>query len=131
MRLEPRRLQPTARKIDVNSRPPKLRPESPAPHNPSIRQNRVGALGAVSFSGPPQSSSLTDYDRQHLALYLRLLDSAAEGADWAEVARTLFGLDPDKDAAHARAVHDSHLARARWMAEHGYRDLFEIGAALS
>ena len=23
----------------------------------------------------------------------------------------------------ARRVHDSHLARARWMTEHGYRDL--------
>jgi hypothetical protein len=78
----------------------------------------------VAFSDPPpHSSRLTDYDRQHLALYVRLLDAAEEGADWTEVARILFGLDPQRDGARARSVHDSHLARARWMAEHGYRDL--------
>jgi hypothetical protein len=72
---------------------------------------------------PPQSSSLTEYDRQHLALYIRLLDAAAEGAEWTEVVRVLFGLDPNQDRERAKWVHDSHLARARWMTEHGYRDL--------
>ena len=72
---------------------------------------------------PPQSSSLTDYDRRHLALYVRLLDAAEEGAEWTEVVRLLFGLDPNRDRERARGVHDSHLARARWMTEHGYRDL--------
>jgi type VI secretion system activator RovC-like protein len=72
---------------------------------------------------PPQSASLTDYDRQHLALYIRLLDAAEEGADWTEVVRVLFGLDPEQDSERAQRVHDSHLARARWMTEHGYRDL--------
>jgi len=37
--------------------------------------------------------------------------------------RILFGLDPNRDADRARRVHDSHLARARWMTEHGYSDL--------
>ena len=37
--------------------------------------------------------------------------------------RILFWLDPDADHERARRVHDSHLARARWMTEHGYRDL--------
>jgi hypothetical protein len=72
---------------------------------------------------PPQSSSLTNYDRLHAALYIRLLDAAQEGADWTEVVRVLFGLDPDRDRERAQRVHDSHLARARWMTEHGYRDL--------
>jgi hypothetical protein len=54
---------------------------------------------------------------------VRLLDAAEEGADWTEVARILFGLDPERDGARARSIHDSHLARARWMAEHGYHDL--------
>jgi hypothetical protein len=72
---------------------------------------------------PPHSSSLTDYDRQHLALYIRLLDAAEEGAEWTEVVRVLFGLDPDQDRERAQRVHDSHLARARWMSEHGYRNL--------
>ena len=72
---------------------------------------------------PPQSSSLTEYDRLHVALYVRLLDAAEEGAEWTEVVCILFGLDPDQDRERARRVHDSHLARARWMTEHGYRDL--------
>ena len=54
---------------------------------------------------------------------LRLLDAAAEGADWPEVVRVLFGLDPNRDGERAHRVHDSHLARARWMTEHGYSDL--------
>ena len=92
--------------------------------NRSTQQKRAGAPSIETFADlPPQSSSLTDYDRQHLALYVRLLDAAAEGADWTEVARILFGLDPERDGERARSVHDSHLARARWMAEHGYRDL--------
>ena len=66
---------------------------------------------------PPQSSSLTDYDRQHLALYIRLLDAAEEGAEWTEVVRVLFGLDPNRERERARRVYDGHLARARWMTE--------------
>lgn len=70
---------------------------------------------------PPASDAVTDYDRKNTKLYLRLLDSATDGADWREAATILFGLDPDRDAEHARRVHDSHLERARWMTEHGYR----------
>jgi hypothetical protein len=81
-------------------------------------------MTTVSFvDQPPQSTSLTDYDRRHLVLYVRLLDAAEEGAEWTEVVRVLFGLDPRQDPERARRVHDSHLARARWMTEHGYRDL--------
>lgn len=72
---------------------------------------------------PPASPELTDYDREHLALYLRLLDAAEAGADWREVARIVLHLDPEADPNRARCVHDSHLARARWMTEHGYRQL--------
>jgi len=72
---------------------------------------------------PPQSASMTAYDRQHLVLYVRLLDAAEEGAEWTEVVRVLFGLDAKQDPERARRVYDSHLARARWMTEHGYRDL--------
>lgn len=72
---------------------------------------------------PPHSSSLTEYDRLHVGLYIRLLDAAEEGAEWTEVVRILFGLDPDQNRERARRVHDSHLTRARWMTEHGYRDL--------
>ena len=72
---------------------------------------------------PPAGKALTDYDRDHMVLYLRLLDSARDGADWREAFQILFGLDPDLDPTQSRHMHDSHLARARWMTEHGYREL--------
>jgi hypothetical protein len=72
---------------------------------------------------PPESDRLTAYDESHLALYIRLLDAAAEGADWREAVQILFALDPDCDPDRARIVHDSHLARARWMTTTGYREL--------
>lgn len=76
---------------------------------------------------PPQSATLTDYDIQHLKLYLRLIDADAEGADWCEVVTILFGIDPSDDPERARHIHERHLLRARWMTEHGYRDLLRRG----
>lgn len=75
------------------------------------------------LDAPLVGQKLTDYDREHMTLYLRLLDSARDGADWREAIRVLFGLDPESDADRCRRVYDAHLARARWMTEHGYREL--------
>jgi len=72
---------------------------------------------------PPDGAKLTAYDERHLSTYLRLLDAAEEGADWREVVALVFRFDPQKNPARARAIHDSHLARARWISEQGYRDL--------
>tara|TARA_R110000772_G_scaffold116648_5_gene221828 strand:+ start:518 stop:787 length:270 start_codon:yes stop_codon:yes gene_type:complete len=72
---------------------------------------------------PPHNASLTDYDRTHLKLYLRLLDAEADGAGWQEVVEVLFKIDPTIDPDRARRMYDAHLARARWMTEQGYRDL--------
>lgn len=72
---------------------------------------------------PPTSQTLTTYDREHMVLYLRLLDSARDGADWREAVQVLFGLDPAQEPGRCRHVHDTHLARARWMTEQGYREL--------
>lgn len=58
-----------------------------------------------------------------MVLYLRLLDAARDGADWREAVQILFNLDPDLDPQRCRLIHDSHLARARWMSERGYREL--------
>jgi hypothetical protein len=76
---------------------------------------------------PPESAVLTTYDREHMKLYLRLLDAATDGADWREAVHILFGLDPECDPDRARRVHDTHLARARWMTTHGYRELVSEG----
>ena len=72
---------------------------------------------------PPLGPELTPYDERHLVTYLRLLDAAEEQADWREVVRIVFGLDPLQEPERARIVHDSHLSRARWMTEAGYRQL--------
>ena len=46
---------------------------------------------------PPAGQSLTVYDQEHMALYLRLLDAERDGADWRDVVRVLFDLDPEAD----------------------------------
>jgi type VI secretion system activator RovC-like protein len=71
----------------------------------------------------PNAPTLTSYDQEHLVTYLRLLEADAEGADWREVARIVLHIDPDLEPARARDALDSHLARAKWMTEHGYRHL--------
>lgn len=70
----------------------------------------------------PSEARLTDYDNTHLAIYLRLLDAAEEGAAWEEAARIVLGIDPIRQPERAKRAHDTHLARARWLSEHGYRD---------
>jgi hypothetical protein len=75
------------------------------------------------LDAPPDSSELTDYDREHMKEYMRVLDAAANGADWREAVAVIFEIDPEAYPERARVVHDSHLARARWMTEHGYRQL--------
>ncbi len=75
------------------------------------------------LDAPPISQTLTAYAREHLVLYLRLLDSSRDGADWREAVQILFGLDTAREPQRCRQVHDTHLARAQWMTEHGYRDL--------
>jgi len=43
---------------------------------------------------PPVSQTLTAYDLEHMALYLRLLDSARDGADWREAVQILSASIP-------------------------------------
>ena len=76
----------------------------------------------------PTAGILTSYDEQHLVTYLRLLDAEAAGADWREVARIVLHIDPAREPDRAQRAWDSHLARARWMTENGYRQLLRGGA---
>ncbi|MBV9561820.1 MAG: DUF2285 domain-containing protein [Bradyrhizobium sp.] len=71
----------------------------------------------------PTDPVLTAYDEEHLVTYLRLLDAEEDNADWREVARVVLHLDPDREPDRARRAFDTHLARAKWMARHGYRHL--------
>ena len=71
----------------------------------------------------PSGDQLTDYDRDHATVYLRLLDAEAAGADWREVTQLVLRIDPSREADRALVMHSTHLARARWMREQGHRQL--------
>jgi Uncharacterized conserved protein (DUF2285) len=74
----------------------------------------------------PVAERVNAYDQKHLKTYLRLLDAAAEGADWREAVMIIFGLDAFREPERAKIVHDTHLARARWMTQIGYRHLLQM-----
>jgi type VI secretion system activator RovC-like protein len=71
----------------------------------------------------PQADDLTPYDMEHLVTYLRLLDADTDGAEWTEGASVVLHIDPVREPERARRAWDSHLARARWMTEHGFQHL--------
>ncbi len=46
---------------------------------------------AASFDDiAPVSDELTEYDRAHIKLYMRLLDAADDGAEWTEAVNVLL-----------------------------------------
>lgn len=73
----------------------------------------------------PWSDHVNDYDRAHFPTYARLLDARSDGATKDEMCSIVLGLDPVRDRAGARKVLASHLKRARWMTQHGWRDLLD------
>jgi hypothetical protein len=77
----------------------------------------------------PADAVLTVYDEEHVITYLRMLDADAEGADWREVAQIVLHINPELEQDRAKRAFDTHLTRAKWMTEHGYRDLLRGGAS--
>jgi hypothetical protein len=77
----------------------------------------------------PTDSVLTAYDEEHVTTYLRMLDADVEGADWREVAKLVSHIDPEHEYDRAKCAFDTHLTRAKWMTEHGYRHLLRGGAS--
>ena len=71
----------------------------------------------------PDGPSITSYDELHFTRCLRLLDADAEGADWREIALIVLGIDLSKELDRAHRAYETHMARARWMTEHGYGEL--------
>ena len=71
----------------------------------------------------PCSEEVTDYDRLHFKAYIRLLDGVAAGATYAEMSYLIFGIDASQEPERAHRVVESHLKRAEWMTQHGYRRL--------
>jgi hypothetical protein len=102
--------------------------------NPTLQncRNRGHAMGQPSSDPPvadqaPTADVLTAYDQNHAAIYLRLLDAEAEGADWAEVARIVLHIDPALEPERARRAWETHLERAKWMTRHGFKHLLRGG----
>ena len=93
------------------------------------RQTQGGDLMAQTGMNPiiadevPWSESITDYDESHYVVYLRLLDATKDGASADEMARVVLGIDPAREPDRAEKAVSSHLRRAQWMCEKGYRHL--------
>jgi hypothetical protein len=77
----------------------------------------------------PAAPTLTAYDEQHIVTYMRLLDAEADNADWREVVRLVLHIDPMVEPNRARQAFESHLARAKWITNHGYRHLLRGSVA--
>jgi hypothetical protein len=77
----------------------------------------------------PGANRVTAYDEEHLITYRGLLDAEADGAEWDEAALLVLSIDPIRERARAHRMWETHLARAKWLAEHGDGRLFCEGAA--
>ena len=73
----------------------------------------------------PISDQLTPYDEIHAIHYLILLDAEHDNVPWEDVAREALLIDPAKEPARARRAYETHLARARWMTNSGWRQLLQ------
>ena len=75
----------------------------------------------------PDTNTVTGYDEEHLATYRGLLDAEADGAEWDEAALLVLCIDPIREPIRARRMWETHLARAKWLTEHGYGHLLYDG----
>jgi hypothetical protein len=71
----------------------------------------------------PTGNAITDYDRAHFHHYVRLLDGNSAGLDDDELCRSILDMDPAPDRNAARRILKSHLERARWVSQTGYRQI--------
>ena len=71
----------------------------------------------------PKSAALTGYDKEHIAIYLGLLDAEADGLIGMEASVTVLRLDPIREPTSAPRAWETHLSRTKWIAETGYRQL--------
>jgi len=71
----------------------------------------------------PVDDNITPYDRAHFKLYLQLLDAEEQGVDWRTVASDIMNLELEDTST--KPCWQSHLERAKWMRESGYRQLLD------
>ena len=73
----------------------------------------------------PWSETITAYDEGHLLVYLRLLKMTKADVSESIICREVLAIDPEREPDRARRAFDSHLKRARWMTERGFRELLK------
>ncbi|CDX12638.1 conserved hypothetical protein [Mesorhizobium plurifarium] len=72
----------------------------------------------------PWADTLTAYDEEHFAIYLRLIEACADNACEEEMAEAILGIDPGQEPVRARKAVRSHLKRTHWLISSGYKELF-------
>ncbi len=71
----------------------------------------------------PSSDNVTPYDREHFKLYLRLLDAEENDVHWKVAVEEIMGLKSVESSS--KSCWQSHLQRAKWMSNSGYRQLLD------
>lgn len=71
----------------------------------------------------PRSPTITAYDEAHFAIYLRLLDATSKAASEDTMLDIILDAAPGMNRDKARRALLSHLKRAVWMSDEGYRSL--------
>ncbi len=72
---------------------------------------------------PPESETVTAYDRQCFKLYITLLDADASGEEWSDAYKRIFGKSAIQNHKRAFKHYQAHLKRAKWMTTTGYLQL--------
>lgn len=71
----------------------------------------------------PRSPTITAYDEAYFAIYLRLLDAKSKAASEDAMLAIIFDAAPGMNRDKALRALVSHLKRAVWMSDEGYRGL--------
>lgn len=71
----------------------------------------------------PNSLRITTYDEAHFVVYLRLLDAKSKDASDEAMLAIILEAAPLMGREKARRALQSHLKRAVWMSDEGYRGL--------
>ena len=69
----------------------------------------------------PTVDAVTEYDRAHFYHYIWLLDAHSAGMTSDEMCRNILDIDPTTDPDGAHKTLQSHLDRAVWMSNVGFR----------
>jgi hypothetical protein len=99
---------PVSRRVD----PAALDATQQLRHSDFAAANIAKLWGVCSWS-----EELSDYDRQNIYVYARLLHDESEGAGENDLARDVLGLDPYRNRGRVIQILRAHLKRAHWIAD--------------